>query len=606
MDLRFPLLDGGQEQGLNDAGVEAFQGSIGQYVVRECAQNSGDAPNKPGSKVQVVFDLLRWKIDDIPCVEKIEVALRASREYWKHDEKTRRFFERSLAELKASTITVLRVGDYGTTGLLGNDTDRTKGWYALVKSQGVSVKDDTAGGSYGIGKSSPFAASRFRTVFYSTRTTSGDVAFQGVCRLVTHKNSSGNTTQSVGFIGDYLAGHGGSDPVFTAIRAAEKVPVQFQRDETGTDIFIPGYFTNEDNWERELVVSILNSFWPAIHRGSMEFVVAGNEITKANIGELVTRFREVPEFTAHLYYGSLADPKRREHAKNLHSVGKCKLSLTTEGEDLPKNVCLIRRAGMIIDVYGPHNIRTPYAGLFVCEDTDGNRLLRAMEPPRHDRWDPKRVEGIKGRQAISEIREWIREKVRELNPAFTGDSFNEDDLGKYLPELEDGQTAGAEGTNENEGEGGLFGVPREKQPEPIAIPIDKPIGPGPGEGPGQTGKPDPKGGDDKNTGGRVRRRGGGGNRPRLEMRSYATAGSTDEYLMVLRCSEDFSGAIRVIAAGDDESDADIDLAACKVDGVDQPLPVLGNRISEVSVRASEPLRLRLKLTRPRRIALMIE
>src|SRR5688572_27125628 len=171
MELLFPALDGGQEQGLNDAGVEAFQGSIGQYVVRECAQNSGDAPEKDGATVRVEFDFQTWSTQDLPCLEQVRNAMRSSRDYWSDDQKTKRFFERALENLKHGQVPVLKISDYGTTGLVGDDVTRNKGWFALVKSQGVSVKPgESAGGSFGIGKSSPFAASRLRTVFYGTRT----------------------------------------------------------------------------------------------------------------------------------------------------------------------------------------------------------------------------------------------------------------------------------------------------------------------------------------------------------------------------------------------------------------------------------------------------
>lgn len=43
MELVFPELGGGTFQGLNDAGVETFQGSVDAHVARECGQNTGDA-----------------------------------------------------------------------------------------------------------------------------------------------------------------------------------------------------------------------------------------------------------------------------------------------------------------------------------------------------------------------------------------------------------------------------------------------------------------------------------------------------------------------------------------------------------------------------------
>jgi hypothetical protein len=47
MNLKFPPLSGGVNQGLNDAGVETFEGDYAHYVVRECTQNSLTAAAAP-------------------------------------------------------------------------------------------------------------------------------------------------------------------------------------------------------------------------------------------------------------------------------------------------------------------------------------------------------------------------------------------------------------------------------------------------------------------------------------------------------------------------------------------------------------------------------
>lgn len=617
MELRFPALDGGQEQGLNDAGVEAFQGSIGKYVVRECAQNSGDAPEKDGETVRVEFEFQTWSTQDLPCLEQIRDAMRSSRDYWSDDQKTRKFFERALENLRHGQVPVLKISDYGTTGLVGDDVTRNKGWFALVKSQGVSVKPgESAGGSFGIGKSSPFAASRLRTVFYGTRTLDGQVALQGVCRLVTHLSADRRKTQAVGFIGGFVPGKTGEDPVFTAVRDPAAMPSIFKRDLPGTDIYIPGYFSQEENRERELVISILNNFWPAIYRGSMEFRVGKQEITKDNLGKLINNLRSTDELNAHLYYCAVVDPKRVVYEEKLSTVGKCQLILSTSGAELPKKVCLMRRAGMVIDFYGPRNVRTQYTGMFVCEDKKGNTLLRQMEPPRHDRWDPKRVEGRSGKEALNEIQEWIREKVRALNPIFEGESFDEEDLSKYIPDLEDQGISGESESEEPGTKEGIYGVPPDKVADPEPLPVGRiqagveAGGQGENAGDnsgGSTGRPDPKGGDGKDTGGKVRRRGSGkrNNATGLTIRSYAVKEEADEYLLVLRAQEEFSGTVRVVAACDDDVDSDLELDSCTVEGDGRQLKTAGNSISDVVVPALSSVTLRMRFKRPQRVSLML-
>jgi hypothetical protein len=239
-----------------------------------------------------------------------------------------------------------------------------------------------------------------------------------------------------------------------------------------------------------------------------------------------------------------------------------------------------------------------------------------MEPPRHDRWDPKRVEGSHGRDALREIQEWIREKVRELNPIFEGESFDEEDLSKYVPDLED-QGIPGEGESEEPGDkDGLYGVPPAKVAEPETLPISK-VQAGAGTGgegsaagdkpSGTTGRPDPKGGDGEDTGGKVRRRGSGNrnNSSGLTIRSYAVNDAGDEYLLVLRAQDDFSGAVRVVAACDEDTDPDLELDACQVESDGRQLTTTGNCISDVSVPAASSVTLRMRLKKPQRVSLML-
>lgn len=175
--LRFPELRGGPVQGLNDAGVENFLGAIDTYVSRECGQNTGDAKRDDVACASLEFDRLDLPGNAIPGFEQLREALRSCMKRWGSKKKEAQFFQQALDIADGKSIPVLRISDFGTTGLTG--TDEEGRWFALVKSQGVSEKGEGAGGSFGIGKSSPFAASRFRTVFYGTRTKRRAWRFKG-------------------------------------------------------------------------------------------------------------------------------------------------------------------------------------------------------------------------------------------------------------------------------------------------------------------------------------------------------------------------------------------------------------------------------------------
>src|SRR5262249_25494330 len=152
--------------------------------------------------------------------------------------------------------------------VLGGDKERTKNWYNLIRCSGSSSKWAGEGGSFGIGKNAPFAASNMRTVFYSTHNRDGDYAFQGVARLVTHQRSGEGVVQATGYLG-------GKDGL--SIRDKKKIPKPFPRTKQGTDVFILGYL-GEDSWSKDLIYSVLENFWPAIHFGELEVQVGNTKI----------------------------------------------------------------------------------------------------------------------------------------------------------------------------------------------------------------------------------------------------------------------------------------------------------------------------------------
>lgn len=87
-------------------------------------------------------------------------------------------------------IDVLRISDFNTKGLQGSEQEYNTPWHNLVKAAGVSGKDGSDGGSYGIGKAAPFACSDIRTLFYATKDIDGLSAFQGIAKLVSFQEKT--------------------------------------------------------------------------------------------------------------------------------------------------------------------------------------------------------------------------------------------------------------------------------------------------------------------------------------------------------------------------------------------------------------------------------
>src|SRR5258708_1031567 len=119
MILKFPELNGGTFQGLNDAGVENFLGAIEVYLSRECGQNTGDAPRPGIETVRLEFDRLMVPVSEIPAFEDLRSALTACLHKSIGKEKETEFFQQAIAFANAEEIPVLRIADYGTTGLTG-------------------------------------------------------------------------------------------------------------------------------------------------------------------------------------------------------------------------------------------------------------------------------------------------------------------------------------------------------------------------------------------------------------------------------------------------------------------------------------------------------
>ncbi len=110
LDLYFPLLNGGVEQGLNDAGIETFEGGFQQHIVRECTQNALDA--RAGAEVQVRVEIRLRQIsaDGIPGLTALRAAIQSSREYWQGNDKTEVFCAKALSWTEGGFIGIVEDG----------------------------------------------------------------------------------------------------------------------------------------------------------------------------------------------------------------------------------------------------------------------------------------------------------------------------------------------------------------------------------------------------------------------------------------------------------------------------------------------------------------
>jgi len=427
----FSQVVGGQDSGFHDAGVETFKGDFSRYLARELIQNSLDARLDQNKPAEIRFSVEQVPVAEIPDAKRLATTIQACADYWPKDAKAKSFFQRAISMLRKATIPTLRVSDYNTTGVHGSDTDRNQNWYNLVRCSGSSSKGGGEGGSFGIGKNAPLAASQLRTVLYSTRTSAG-VAFQGIAKLVTHSHPDGGKAQATGYLG---GSHGAS------IRAVSALPPRFLRTHQGTDIIIVGVAATP-SWNEELTFSVLENFWPAIHFKDLQVYVGDLLITSDNLERLLESYSTRDGFSAHHYYRAFTNPTKYVKA-DLPILKAVDLYLRVGELDLPKRVAMIRKTGMVIY---PRQFRSPlrFSGVFLCRNEAGNEILRDMEPPRHDAWDPDLPEKGQNKKVDGELTSFLRENIRALTPADDSKTIMIPGLSRFLPDDEDTPEEGFE------------------------------------------------------------------------------------------------------------------------------------------------------------------
>lgn len=608
MELHFPPLSGGTVSGLNDAGIETFEGDFARNVVRECAQNSLDAAASEDQAVTVRVSRISLQTKELLFMPALEKTLRACRNHWAKHDKANKFFTAALKLAAHQQIDALRISDFGTTGVDGSDDDNTGRWFGLVKSRGVSNQKGTeSGGAFGIGKDAPLAGSAFRTVLYSTKTLAGEAALQGVCRLVTHEDEGGELTQGTGFIGAVDA----ENQVYRALRDEAAIPRQFRRTDAGLDVWILGSRHLESDWAQPFIRSALASFWPAIWADKITFVIGDQQIDTASLGPAMRAER----FDKHVaeawpFYQSLVDQHASTIKRSLPNAGECRLHLLLARRDLPKRICMVRRTGMVIQTYAPRVGFLPFAGLFVCEGHAGNRLLRSLEPPRHDKWDPERAEEPVAANALKEIKEWIREELKKQTPHAGDDQFNESEV---PPDLLEDVPENPITDSSAESEPDLGGNPKEAAP-PQMVKIRTRVtrksddAGNKGTKDDDDNVDDSKEGDGKKTGGRKRRRSEDSGdssvtpkMPHLNSRAFNPSDDAEAIELVLRTDGDYEGNVWIEGLGDDGSADTLPLESAEIVGVG-PADVEQGKIKNVKLPAGETVRVRLRAHQPGKYA----
>lgn len=418
--------ESGREDGPNDAMMQNFKTKPYSALIREAVQNSLDAVFDPSIPVRVEITFSKFNSRNFENFFDLENHIHACGDYysWKPEAvQMYSYMARQMnSDVRGRDIPYIHVSDSNTKGMWYDSELTDSPFYAFVRAAGVSSKQgQQSGGSFGFGKSAYFQLSSISTVFISSLTQDFEYVFEGVSWLCTHR-FLGERVSSVGFY-DNNDGWPVTDE--------DKIPNRFKRDEPGTSFFILGYEQSQkDAMIAEMVKEALKSFWLAILRNKLEIKIGDIEITKDTLDGLMLatyeddcdNTRKSNYINPRPYYEALRDSGNVKHAKCFthHSelLGECNIYLIKK-KDATDKVIYMRRPLML--VYGKRT-QTSYGvfGVFVCDNEQGDKILRELENPAHDEWksgnwksrnnrrDPR------GEQALEEIQQMVRDSLTAL------------------------------------------------------------------------------------------------------------------------------------------------------------------------------------------------
>lgn len=434
---RFPKLDGGNIQGYSDQGIESFKGEdLIDNLAREVCQNSLDARDESvHGPVLVSFNVIHLKTIEHGLFVQYEEIINSCRAFWASDpdKKIHMFLEGARRTLSENKIPTLVISDFSTHGLRGSKKPRnaTTEWRALTHSDGTSVKDDTSGGSYGIGKNATFAASSLSMVLYNTYATDGERAFQGVARLATLIQDNEETQR----VGHYLAI---DDKATRPIYGSDKgCPIRdlFWREKYGTDLIIPGFY--EKDWTKRFKIAVLRHFFIAIHQKKLVVQVGDETLDHMTIDEHFSKLGSEIQLTLEMYTAYRSPDNNAPFTNSiLENDDIC--FFIKEDQNFHRNTGFFRKTGMLI-FKQRKNVLQHYSGVVLVTGDKLNSLLRDTEPAKHNKWDPKVIPNSEtelrdiAQNAVNMIFNWINEIIASLNRS-NSETAIDSDVGEYLPD----------------------------------------------------------------------------------------------------------------------------------------------------------------------------
>ncbi|MDE5595013.1 MAG: hypothetical protein K2I89_05515 [Muribaculaceae bacterium] len=411
-------LDSGRDSGPNNAMLQNFKGKPYRALVREAIQNSLDAVDDITSPVVVEISFASIKRNSYPNFFTLKEHIRACADYYNDNQKFVQKCNKSLSIFEGNAyadVPYIKIADYNTKGMHYDSVGTTSPFYAFVRSAGVSSKNDQgSGGSFGFGKAAYFQLSSISSILVSTLTKQQEYVFEGISSLSTHSYNG----QKVSDVGYYDNNNG------KPVTDKESIPSRFIRNEVGTTVYILGFPKEEkEDAIGEMISETLRSFWLAIYRDKLVVKISGEIISSKSLGQYMINY--YPDQTdetrnrglenPHPYFLAVSGVDNEECYRfqdNLSELGTCQLYLMKTNVSKDK-IMYMRAPNMLVyskrlgTSYGLH-------GVFICEDKKGDSLLRELENPAHDEWNPNNYrdgrdkKDRRGEEVLTTIAQYIK------------------------------------------------------------------------------------------------------------------------------------------------------------------------------------------------------
>ncbi len=452
--------------GPTDAAGQNFEGSW-DSLIRECIQNSLDAVLDKEKPVVIRLEFCKMTMKNYQNFfnlgQHIDACLKtfptAKRQYGPMLD----YFEEIYSRYDAK-IGYLKISDFNTTGMAYDKEDDSCNFSAFVRGLGVhggNVNANGRGGSFGLGKSTIYMMSPIRTMLISTTTENGQYVFEGVASLTTH-NMDGERLSNIG----YYDNQGGQP-----ITEKEAIPNRFLRHKeddgdgilSGTDIYVMGR-TEDDGDIDDMIKSVLTHYWLSIYKGKLIVELINTKkdkitLDKGNLDKyMLEKFPSSVDnarstLNPRPYYNCVvnvgSDSKSVCIKKDLPQIGAVELYLCKNSEARTDRIAFFRLPCMMvmrrsssqlslnINNYGVY-------GVFVCVNSEGDKLLKELENPAHDEWNEKnwcnsltrKVE----RQAhfvMDELRDFLAKEIEDFCKVKGRTSLKMLGAGKYLYTIHD-------------------------------------------------------------------------------------------------------------------------------------------------------------------------